>query len=274
MIDQAAVHLDDSNHFVAGFRHQAGGVRSHVAEALHDDAGRLGTEIELLDRLVAHDHDAASGGLAAAARAANIDGLAGDHRGHGLAHVHGVCVHHPRHGLFVGVHVGRGNIFFRTDELDQLRGIAAGHALQFALGHLVGIADHSTLGATEGNVDYGALPGHPTGQGADFVEGNVGRVAQAALGRTARDRVLHPEAGEDFEMAVVHHDRNVQDDLPGGIPQDLHQSLVQVQLLGSKVETGGLCLPRVDFLLEGNGLQCHGRSPLVRSDSKMLAGAG
>ena len=222
LVDQAAIHFDDADHFVAGFRHQAGGVRSHVAETLHDDAGGLGTEPELLDRLVAHDHDAAAGGFAAAARAANIDGLAGDHGGHGLAHVHGVGIHHPGHGLLVGVHVGSGHVFFRADELDQFRGIAAGHALQFALGHLVGIANHSAFGAAERNVDHGALPGHPAGQGANFVQGDVGRVAQAALGRTAGDGVLHPEAGKDLEMAVVHHDRNVQDDLPGGIPQDLH----------------------------------------------------
>ena len=38
---QAAVHFDDADHFVAGFRHQAGGVRSHVAEALNDDARGL-----------------------------------------------------------------------------------------------------------------------------------------------------------------------------------------------------------------------------------------
>ena len=107
--------------------------------------------------------------------------LAGHDGGHGLAHVHGVGVHHPGHGLLVGVDVGRGNVFFRPDELDQLRGVAAGHALQFALRHLVRIADDAALGAAEGNVDHGALPGHPAGQGAHFVEGDVGRVADAAF---------------------------------------------------------------------------------------------
>ena len=144
--------------------------------------------------------DAAAGGLAASARAADVDGLAGDDGGDGLAHVHGVGVHDPGHGLLVGVHVGRGNVFFRADEFDQFGGVAAGHALEFALGHLVGVADDAALGAAEGDVDDGALPGHPAGQGADFVEGDVGGVADAALGGAAGDGVLHAVAGEDFEV--------------------------------------------------------------------------
>ena len=72
---------------------------------------------KLLERLVADDHDAAAGGLTAAAGSANVERLAGDDAGHGLAHVHGVGVHHPRHGLLVGVHVGSGNILFRPDEI-------------------------------------------------------------------------------------------------------------------------------------------------------------
>ena len=130
---------------------------------------------------------AAAGGLNAAARAADVERLAGDHAGDGLAHVHGVGVHDPGHGLLVGVHVGRGNVLLRSDEVDDLRGVAAGHALQFALAHCFGIADDAALGAAEGNVDDGALPGHPTGQGAHFVERDVGRVANAALGRAAGD---------------------------------------------------------------------------------------
>src|SRR6185312_6365663 len=70
--------------------------------------------------------------------------------------------------------------------------------------------------------------------------------------------VLHPETGEDFEPAIVHHDWNVQDDLPGGVAEDLHYPFIQVQLMRGKVETGGLRLPGIDFLFQGNGLQSHG----------------
>ena len=116
--------------------------------------------------------------------------------GHRLPHVHGVGVHHPCHGLLVGVDVGRGNVFFRADEFDQLGGVAAGHALQFAARHLLGIADDAALGAAKGNIDHGAFPGHPTGQRAHFVQRHVRRIAHAALGRAARNGMLHPVAGK------------------------------------------------------------------------------
>ena len=115
--------------------------------------------------------------------------------------MHGVGVHDPRHGLLVGVHVGSGNIFFRSDEFDEFRGVAASHALEFALRHFLGVADDAALGSAEGDVDDGALPGHPAGEGADFVEGDVGGVADAALGGAACDGVLDTIAGEDFDAS-------------------------------------------------------------------------
>ena len=130
---QTAADFGDADDLVAGFVHQLGGIGTDVAEALHDDARSLvGEMFELFAGLIANDHHAASGRFAAAARAADVDRLAGDDRGHGLAHVHGVGVHHPRHDLLVGVDVGRGNVFLRTDELDEFGGVAAGHALEFA----------------------------------------------------------------------------------------------------------------------------------------------
>jgi hypothetical protein len=71
--------------------------------------------------------------------------------------------------------------------------------------------------------------------------------------------VLHPEAGEHFEMAIVHLDRNVQDDFPRGIAQDLPQTLVEVELMGGQIEAGRLRFPGVGLLLQGDAL--HEKSP-------------
>ncbi len=212
------------------------GVGADVAESLHDHASGRPVDAELSASLIAHDHHAAPGGFAASARSANIDRLASNNSRDGLAHVHGVGVHHPGHDLFVGVDVRRGNVFFGADELNQFGGVAARHALQFAHRHFVRIADHSALRAAEGNVDYGALPRHPAGQGADFIQRDIGRVTNAALRRTASDGVLHAESGEDFEMTVVHGNRDVHDDFAVGILQDLPESFVEVQLLGGQVK--------------------------------------
>ena len=51
----------------------------------------------------------------------------------------------------------------------------------------LGVADDAALGAAEGQVDDGALPGHPHGERRDLVQRHVGVVADAALGRAARE---------------------------------------------------------------------------------------
>ncbi len=188
----------------------------------------LARHVVLLDGFVADNHHAAAGSFAAAARSAHIQRLAGDHRRDRLAHVHGVGVHHPCHGLLVGIDVGRGNIFLRPDELDQLGGVTPGHALQFAARHVLGIADDAALGAAEWDIDYRAFPGHPAGQGAYFIQRHIGSVTYAALGGAARDGVLHPISGEHFQLPVVHVDRDVNDDLAIRLLQNAPQALVEV----------------------------------------------
>jgi len=166
---EAAVVLGDADDGVALFVEELGGVGADVAESLNDDAGAVDGHAELLHGLVADDGDAAACGFFASAGAAEVDGLAGDDGVDGLAHVHGVGVHDPGHGLFVGAHVGSGDVFFGADEFDEFGGVAAGHAFEFALRHFFGVADDSAFGSAEGDVDDGALPGHPGGEGANFV---------------------------------------------------------------------------------------------------------
>src|SRR3712207_8197946 len=45
--------------------------------------------------------------------------LARDDGVNGVARVHGVCVHDPRHRLLVGIHVGRGHVLLRPDEVED-----------------------------------------------------------------------------------------------------------------------------------------------------------
>ncbi len=251
---EAAVVLGDADDGVALFGEELGGVGADVAEALNDDAAAFDGHAEVLHRLVADDGDAAAGGLAASARAAEVDGLAGDDGVDGLAHVHGVGVHDPGHGLLVGAHVGGGNVFFGADEFDELGGVAASHALELALGHFLGVADDAALGSAEGDVDDGALPGHPGGEGADFVEGDVGGVADAAFGRAAGDGVLDAVAGEDFDGAVVHADGDVDDEFAGGLAEDLPDALIEVEFFCCEVESSGLGFPGICLLLEGESL--------------------
>ncbi len=254
LVVEAAVVLGDTYDGVALFVKELRGVGAYVAEALDNDAATFDRHAEVLHCFVADNGDAAAGGLLASAGAAEIDGFAGDDRVDCLAHVHGIGVHDPGHGLLVGAYVGGGNVFFRADEFDEFGGVAAGHALEFALGHFLGIADDAALGSAEGDVDDGALPGHPGGEGADFVEGDVGGVADAAFGGATGDGVLDAVAGEDFDGAVVHADGDVDDEFAGGVTSDLPDSLIEIEFCGGKVESSGLGFPGICLLLEGESL--------------------
>ena len=217
--------------------------------------------------LFAHHENAASRSLAAPPRSADVDRLAGHHRGAGLPHVHGVGIHDPGHGLLVGVHVGGGDVLLGTDELEQFGGVAPRHALQFALRHFVRIADDAALGAAERNVHHRALPSHPAGQRAHLVKVHVGCVAQSALGRAPRNGVLHPESGEHLQVPIVHLHRDMNDDLAARTPQHLPQAFIKIQLLRGQVETRSLRLPGISFLFQVQSRRCHKVSAWLQIDA-------
>ena len=121
LVVEASTHLGDANNFVSSLMHEMGSVGADVAESLHNHAAALTRQAELLDGLVAYHHHAAAGSLAASSGATDVDGLSGNARGHGLPHVHGVCVHHPGHDLFVGVDLSLIHIFQISRGMLQMR---------------------------------------------------------------------------------------------------------------------------------------------------------
>jgi hypothetical protein len=132
------MNIGDTDDFVAGLVQQLRRHRADVAESLNDDARVHAEHAEFSERPVAIDQHAAPGGFVAAARSAQVDGLAGDDGGGRVPHVHRVGVHDPGHGLLVGAEVRRGHVALGTEPFDQLGRIAPRDALQFAVESLVG----------------------------------------------------------------------------------------------------------------------------------------
>ena len=215
---------------------QVGRDRADVAETLNGDRGPFEVETEVLRRFARHDHHAAAGRLAASERPAHLDRLAGDDGRRGVADVHAVGVHDPRHDLVVGVDVGRRDVLLRTDRIDDLGDVAPRQRLELAARHPRRVADDAALAAAERDVRDGALPGHPGRERGHFVEGDVGVVADAALCRTERDVVLHAIAGEDLDLAVVHLHRTRDGDLPLRMREDLPDAGLEVEHAGGDVE--------------------------------------
>ena len=218
------------------------------------DPASFALHIQITQSLVAHHADAAACRFAAAPRSAYVQRLSRHHAGHRLPHMHGVGIHDPGHGLLVGVDVRRGHVLLRPDKFDQLRGIAAGHSLQLADRHLLGVANHAALGAPKWDIDHGALPGHPAGQGANLIQSYIGGIADSSFARTAGNGMLHPEPGEDLDASVVHRSPGKCTMISRArIAQYLPQPFIQVEFLCGKVKSGSLGFPGIDLLLEGYG---------------------
>src|SRR5207249_2515940 len=127
----------------------------------------------------------------------------------------------------------------------DLARVAPGESLQLAFAQVLGVADHPALGAAEGEPGDGALPGHPHGQRLDLVKGDVGVIADAALGRSPGDVVLDAEALEHPNRAVVHLHREVDDELALDLPEDGAHAGVEPVELSSLVELPLRVAPRI-----------------------------
>jgi len=78
------------------------------------------------------DHDAPSCGFAPPERPAQLQRLPGDDGRGGVADVHAVGVHDPRHDLIVGVDVRRRHVLLRPDRVDDFGDVAPRQRLEFA----------------------------------------------------------------------------------------------------------------------------------------------
>ena len=232
----AAFPVGDGDDLRALLGHQLRGDRADVAEALHGDARALELEPEMLRGFARDDHHAAARRLAPPERPAHLDRLAGDDRRRGVADVHRVGVHDPRHDLFVGVDVGRRHVLVGADRVDDLGGVAARQRFELALRHLGRIANDAALAAAERQLRDGALPRHPRRERRHFVERDVRVIADAALGRAERDVVLHAIAGEDLDLAVVHLHGAGHDDLALGLGEDLPDAGFEIENAGGDLE--------------------------------------
>src|SRR5262249_19831081 len=132
--------------------------RAHVAEALHHRSRVVGPEVQLVEGFENAVDDAPAGGLAPADTAAQLDRLARDDLGAGVADVHAVGVVDPGHGLLVGAQVGGHHLHARPDDDQHLLGETAGDAFQLAGGQLGRVAGDAALGAAERQVHDAALP--------------------------------------------------------------------------------------------------------------------
>ena len=160
------------------------------------------------ERFAQRVDDAVAGGFGASERAAHADRFAGDEPGMMAVPLDGlVFVEHPDHVLRRGHHVRRRHVGQLADVARDLANPSAADLLLLAHAQVVRIANDPALAAAERDVDDRALPRHPHGERAHGVDGFLRVEADAPFGRAARVVVLHAEALEHLDVAVVHADR-------------------------------------------------------------------
>ena len=104
------------------------------------------------------------------------------------------------------------------------------------------------LAAAERDVDDGALPRHPHGQGAHGIDRLLRVEADAALGRAARVVVLHAEALENLDVPIVHADGDEELELALRVAQQVARALVEIEQVRDLVELSLRHLERVEAL--------------------------
>src|SRR5262249_51242920 len=130
----------------------------------------------------------------------------------------------------------------------------------------------SALATAVRNANGGAFPCHPRGERADLVKRNLRMIAYSAFGRPAGDVVLHAVALEDPYRAVIHFDRDRDDELPLGIRQNRAKAFVEPDQIGSQVELFLSDVKRVEVL--GGLNTCSHVSPPGRAQGRSRALAG
>ena len=174
-----------------------GGKLAGVAEALNGK-GSVRIHPEGLAGLADAIHAAARGGVVAALRTAQCQRLAGDDRGVRPAGDRLVFIQHPRHDLWSRVDVGCGHIAVAAKFACHDAHPATREAFFFVVGKLLRVARYAALASAKRDIDDGALPRHPRGEGSHGVQRFVGVPAEAALAGAAGIVVLDAVAVEDL----------------------------------------------------------------------------
>src|SRR5690606_37331927 len=136
----------NSHHFGAVLMEQPGSRTANVAKPLYGNPRTVDGDARITHGFRCHNKHTATRRLHAAKAAANADGLTGDHPRRCNADIHGVGVHHPGHGLGIGVDVGGGDVVHGANDQADFADVTTGDALEFALRVLSGVNSDAPFG--------------------------------------------------------------------------------------------------------------------------------
>ena len=80
--------------------------------------------------------------------------------------------------------------------------------------------------------------------------------------------MLDAISGEDFEMAVIHLDGNVDGEFAVGIAENAPQAVVEIEFLGREVKARALRIPGIGFFIDVRRGTHRGHRVVLRNDCK------
>ncbi len=190
-----------------------------------------------------HVHDASPGRLFSATTAADADGFTGDHAQLLMADDARIGVGNPGHLLTGRPQVWSRNVPIRPDDVMDLVREAPDEILSLGIGEFLGVANDAALGTAVGQVDECVFPGLKHGQCHDLVAGDVRAHAEPAFVGAEHVGVLHSEAREDLDAAVVHADGATDGRDAFGARQHLSPRLVEMHPRIDAIEVAVGVLP-------------------------------
>src|SRR5689334_21271578 len=101
---------------------------------------------------------------------------------------------------------------------------------------MLGITNDAALRTAKWDVYSGAFPCHPGSQCPDFIECDRGVIANATFARSASIAMLHAEAFEYTDRAIVHFDGKGHGQSPPRPTQNLTKPRIQPHFFSSAVE--------------------------------------
>src|ERR1700730_1317808 len=138
---------------------QTGGDAPHVAKALYHNTTFIRIHLKIKHGIACHKLHAACGRLESTFAAADCQRLSSNYGWYRVPLVHRKGIHHPRHDLWVGIHIRGGYVAIGANQNRDLSGIATREAFELRTGQLVRIADDAALGSSKWDIDNSTFPG-------------------------------------------------------------------------------------------------------------------
>ncbi len=142
-----------------------------------------------------------------------------------------ILIHHPRHGLWIGIHIRSRYVLVETNMFKNSPHVGARKIFKLSLGHFVWIAHNPSFASSERQINDRSFPGHPAGQGPYRINCFRRMEPYSAFGGSTRKIVLNAVTVKNLYFPIVHTNRHCEFVFPLGPQQQLCRCSIKIDNL-------------------------------------------